>query len=62
MEEQIYPISIIGKNSLVSVTLSLKVFVSRIESCAFKEAIGVADNGNNFNNNLDNWSKDQPLN
>lgn len=35
-------------------TLSLKVFISRIESCTFKEAIGIADNGNNFNNNLDN--------
>lgn len=42
------------KNSLVSIILCSKVFISRVRSYAFKEAINVADNKSNFNSNLDN--------
>lgn len=58
MEQQICPESIIGGNSHVFMALRLKAFMSRVGSFAFKEAVGVADNGSNFNGNLGNWSRD----
>ena len=42
-----------GGKSLVSMALRSKFPMSRVGSCAFEEAIGEADNGGNFNDDLD---------
>lgn len=48
-----------GRSFLISVILYLKIFINRVESCVFKEVIGVVDNKRNFNNNLENYDRDQ---
>lgn len=42
------------RNSLVSIALCSKIFISKVESCDFEEVIAATDNGNNFNGDLNN--------
>lgn len=36
-----------------------KSFMNKIGNCAFKGAVAIANNGGNFNNNLEEWDRDQ---
>ncbi len=43
-EQRICPVSIIGANLVISIILCSKALMSKVESCDFKRALGVADN------------------
>lgn len=52
-KEKLIKKRLIGKRLINALLDYTKSFMSRVGSCAFKEAVGVADNGGNFNSNLE---------